>query len=84
MTKARGVVLVISDVIGDDLETIGSAPLYKDRSTIQDVCRILSRYDLWEKMPAAVRTLMEKGQAGEIEDTPKKANSRIDHFVMGK
>jgi hydroxypyruvate reductase/glycerate 2-kinase len=27
-TKAQGVVLVISDVIGDDLNSIGSAPLY--------------------------------------------------------
>ncbi len=29
-TKAKGIVLVISDVIGDDLEAIGSAPLYFD------------------------------------------------------
>ncbi|WP_139956976.1 glycerate kinase type-2 family protein [Flavicella sediminum] len=27
-TKAKGVVLVLSDVIGDDLQTIGSAPMY--------------------------------------------------------
>lgn len=27
--KARGTVLVLSDVIGDDLNTIGSAPMYK-------------------------------------------------------
>jgi len=83
MTKARGVVLVISDVIGDDLETIGSAPLYKDRSTGRDVCEILSRYGLWEKLPSAVRILMERTRAGEQEETPKEENPRIDHFVIG-
>lgn len=83
MTKARGVVLVISDVIGDDLETIGSAPLYRDRSSYADVCAILSRYNLWEKIPAAVRNLVERGRPGEGEDTPKEANPRIDHLVIG-
>ncbi|OPY90726.1 MAG: putative hydroxypyruvate reductase [Syntrophus sp. PtaU1.Bin208] len=83
MTKARGVVLVISDVIGDDLETIGSAPLYRDRSSYSDVSDILSRYALWERMPEAVRALVEKGRAWEIEDTPKTANPNIDHFVVG-
>lgn len=82
-TKARGVVLVISDVIGDDLETIGSAPLYRDRSSYADVCDILSRYNLWEKIPAAVRTLVERGRAGEGEDTPKEANPRINHLLIG-
>jgi glycerate 2-kinase len=83
MTKARGVVLVISDVIGDDLEIIGSAPLYRDRSSYSDVCAILSRYHLWEKTPAAVRKLVERGRAGEGEDTPKEANLRIDHLLIG-
>lgn len=31
LTKAKGVVLVLSDVIGDDLKTIGSAPMLSDR-----------------------------------------------------
>jgi len=83
MTKARGVVLVLSDVIGDDLETIGSAPLYKDRSTIEDVRDILARYGLWEKAPAALRVLMEQGPAGKMEETPKAANPGIDHVVVG-
>ncbi len=83
MTKASGVVLVISDVIGDDLETIGSAPLYRDRSSCQEACDILSRYHLWGQIPAAVRTLLEEGRAGQRDDTPKEENRRIDHFVIG-
>ncbi len=82
-TKARGVVLVVSDVIGDDLETIGSAPLYRDGSSYADVRDILFRYHLWEKIPAMVRKLVEGGNAGENEDTPKEANPRIEHLLIG-
>jgi len=83
LTRARGVVLVISDVIGDDLQTIGSAPLYFDRSDYREVFSVLSRYNLWERLPASVTTLLAEGLAGSREDTPKEPNPRIDHFLIG-
>jgi len=82
-TKARGVVLVVSDVIGDELETIGSAPLYYDPATFQDVYTILSRYGIWDKTPVNVRTLIERGLAGEIGETPKSPPSNIEHVIIG-
>src|SRR4030042_977593 len=45
MTKAKGVVLVISDVIEDDLEVIGSAPFYRDGSTFRDAWDIMLKYN---------------------------------------
>jgi glycerate 2-kinase len=83
LTEARGVVLVISDVIGDDLETIGSAPLYYDRSTFHDAFAILSRDGLWEALPVSVRSLLEQGLAGDLEETPKSMPPHIDHFIIG-
>jgi glycerate 2-kinase len=83
MTKARGVVLVISDVIGDDLETIGSAPFYKDQSTFSDAWEILDRYNLYDQVSLGVRAHIEKGLAGEVEETPKDESSQIDHIVIG-
>ena len=83
LTEARGVVLVISDVIGDDLETIGSAPLYYDRSTFRDAFAILSRYGLWEAVPMNVQSLIEKGLSGDLEETPKSEPIHIDHTVIG-
>ncbi|MBN1627503.1 MAG: glycerate kinase [Deltaproteobacteria bacterium] len=83
MTKAGGVVLVISDVIGDDLETIGSAPFYRDRSTFSDVQNILSRYNLSGRLSLSVMALVEKGLAGEIEETPKEHPFKIDHIIIG-
>jgi glycerate 2-kinase len=83
MTKARGVVLVISDVIGDDLETIGSAPFYKDRSTFADAWNILNRYNLYDQVSLGVRVLIEEGLAGEREETLKEEPLQIDHIVIG-
>ena len=83
LSPARGVVLVISDVIGDDLEAIGSAPLYRDRSSFADACDILKRYDLWPRLPASVRKVLTRGLKGEIEDTPENENRRIDHRIIG-
>ena len=82
-TKARGIVLVISDVVGDDLFTIGSAPLYYDKSTYKDAKNILQRYNLWENIPYSVKTVIQKGLKGEIPDTPKEENPRIKHFIVG-
>ena len=81
--KARGVVLVISDVIGDDLETIGSAPLYRDCSTFRDAWDIISAYGLSDQAPAAVKDIMEKGLVGRSEETPKEPPSQIEHIVIG-
>ena len=82
LARARGVVLVVSDVIGDDLEAIGSGPLFFDRSTFADAQGIMKRYRLWEGAPVAVRAVIERGLSGELEDTPKRMNPRIEHFII--
>ena len=82
-TKASGMVLVISDVVGDDLETIGSAPLYFDRTTYQDVFKILEKYNLFDKLPENVKKVLKDGLEGKIPDTPKSPNPKIKHFIIG-
>jgi len=83
LSRAHGIVLVVSDVIGDDLEAIGSAPLFFDRSSYGDTEAIMKKYDLWEAAPASIRTTVEKGLAGKIEETPKAPSPLIDHFLIG-
>ncbi len=58
-TKAQGVVLVLSDVIGDRLDTIGSAPLYPQTETGENAISLLQRYGLWTKLPQAVANALE-------------------------
>lgn len=83
LSKARGIVLVVSDVIGDDLEAIGSAPMFFDRSSFADTHAILKKYGLWEAAPESVRTVIRKGLNGEMEETPKGPSPLIDHFLIG-
>ncbi|WP_456400217.1 glycerate kinase type-2 family protein [Persephonella sp.] len=82
-TKGKGVVLIISDVIDDDLFTIGSAPLYYDKSTYKDAYQILKRYNLFDKIPTTVREVILKGINEEINDTPKSENPNITHIIIG-
>jgi len=82
-SRARGIVLVVSDVIGDDLEAIGSAPLYFDRSSFADTRAVLEKYGLWEQAPESARGVVRKGLAGEIEETPKAPSPLIDQYLIG-
>src|SRR5579864_6502556 len=47
--------LLLSDVIGDDLDVIGSGPTAPDASTFQRVKEVLDKYQIWERVPATVR-----------------------------
>lgn len=82
-TKAQGIVLVLSDVIGDDLHAIGSAPLYCDTTTFEEAKMFLEEYGLFEKMPQSIQDVIEEGQKGLRDETPKAPSEYIDHYVLG-
>jgi glycerate 2-kinase len=65
------VTLILSDVIGDDLDSIASGPTVPDRSTYADCLRILHKYSVQDNIPKAVLDYFEKGTQGTIEETPK-------------
>lgn len=78
--------LVISDVVGDDLETIASGPAYWDSSTFDDARDVLKRFGLWERSPKSVRKLIEKGIRGEAGETLKSNDpvlANVRTFVIG-
>lgn len=82
-TKARGIVLVLSDVIGDDLHAIGSAPLYCDQTSFQDAEEALHAYGIFEKLPESIRTFFEEAKAGKHTETPATPLEHIDHHIVG-
>ncbi len=63
--------LMLSDVIGDDLDTIASGPTVPDESTFDDCLKVLEKYQMREKIPNSVAEILEKGARGEVEETPK-------------
>lgn len=83
LCKAEGAVLVISDVIGDDLEAIGSAPLYYDATTYAQTKELLVENKLFGILPASVRAVITRGCSGEIKESPKAPSKRISHFLIG-
>lgn len=78
--------LILSDVIGDSIESIASGPTAPDPSTFADCVEILERYELRNQVPRAVRELLEKGMRGELAETAKQDDpifAKVIHVVIG-
>ena len=78
--------LIVSDVIGNDLEVIASGPAHRDSSTFGDAESVLRKFGLWEAVPAPVRNRLSAGSRGEAVETLKegdRALERINTFVIG-
>jgi hydroxypyruvate reductase len=63
--------LAISDVPGDCLDVIGSGPCTADESSWEDALRAAQQGDVFEKLPDAVRKVLERGARGELPETLK-------------
>jgi len=70
-TSATIIGLLLSDVLGDEVSTIGSGPISPDPSTFQEASMILHTYDLWDRIPQSVRDHLLRGQGGTVQETPK-------------
>jgi hydroxypyruvate reductase len=68
--------LLLSDVIGDNLDVIGSGPTAPDASTYADALAILDRFGIRDRSPASIRRHLEQGAAGAIPETPKSTRAR--------
>ena len=78
--------LLVSDVIGDNPDVIGSGPAAPDPSTFLEAAAVLDRYGIRDKVPAAVRVRIEQGVAAAIDETPKPGDrlfARIRNTVIG-
>ena len=69
---ARVISLILSDVIGDPLDTIASGPTAPDESTYTDALNVLQKYGIWDTVPKNIRKRISAGVNDEIPDTPKK------------
>ena len=59
--------LILSDVIGDDLDVIGSGPTAPDPSSFAEARAIFEKYRIWNKLPSAVRNRFTSA----TDETPK-------------
>ncbi len=83
---ARVVALVLSDVVGDDLSTIGSGPTEPDPTTFAHALGVLERRGVIGDVPTAVRDRLARGARGEVVETPKpgaKTLQRVATRIVG-
>jgi glycerate 2-kinase len=76
--KARGLALIISDVVGDDPTHIASGPCAPDPSTCKDALERLAQFNITP--PSAVKLHLEACVAGRLADTPKPGNPCFTHM----
>ncbi len=72
---AHVLALLLSDVVGDPLDVIGSGPAAPDTSTFAAAWAVIEKYHLQEKIPPPARRLLQDGLAGRIEETPKPGDA---------
>jgi len=87
ITAASGVrvcALVLSDVLGDPLDTIASGPLVPDPTTFADALDALNSMGLVQQC-SAIAAHLERGVAGQIPETPKPGSpvfDRVRHTII--
>jgi hydroxypyruvate reductase len=83
---ATVVSLILSDVIGDDLDVIGSGPTAPDATTFAQARDVLEKYGIFGRVPAAVRQRIEKGIDGLVTETPKAGDpvfAKTRNIIVG-
>jgi glycerate-2-kinase len=78
--------LIISDVVGDKLESIASGPTVPDDTTYKDVYTILQERGLWRKVPSSVRKRIQRGKEGNLPETPKRSSrifKKVHNILVG-
>ena len=75
-TSAKILTLIMSDVLGDDLATIGSGPTVPDPTTFEEAKTILKHYHILSQVPERVRNYLDQGIRGHVSETWK---SRTRH-----
>ncbi|MCW4048191.1 MAG: glycerate kinase [Candidatus Bathyarchaeota archaeon] len=78
-SPARVVSLILSDVIGDPLDTIASGPTAPDSTTFQTAIDVLKKYSLWDNAAPQIRDRFELGLKGVISETSKPNDPVFDN-----
>ncbi len=81
-SPATVIALMLSDVIGDDLDVIGSGPTAPDASTYESARKVLEKYGIWSRVAATVRERVENGERGLLSETPKLVE-RTQNVIVG-
>jgi len=77
--------LMISDVVGDNMDVIASGPFVPDNSTFSDALMTLQKYNLIDKILPSIIHHLKSGVAEKIKETPKPGDplfQRITNLII--
>lgn len=77
---------ILSDVVGDQLDVIGSGPAVPDPSSFEEAWEILKKYDLVDEVSASIKKYLLLGREGKVEETPKPGDAvfeKVYHTLIG-
>jgi hydroxypyruvate reductase len=63
--------LILSDVVGDDLDVISSGLTVADSTTYIDCIKIFEKYDIIKKLPENIISHIKAGVSGKVLESPK-------------
>ncbi|HEY5219218.1 MAG TPA: DUF4147 domain-containing protein [Gemmatimonadaceae bacterium] len=73
--------LAVSDVVGDDVSSVGSGPCAPDPFKVAEVIEILQRSKLYQRLAPSFREHLAGTQRGLVPETPKKSHPAFAHVT---
>jgi hydroxypyruvate reductase len=83
---ARMINLILSDVMGDHLDTIASGITVPDATTFGQALAVVEKYGIAEKLPSPVIEVLRAGGKGLIPETPKPGDpvfNEVENIILG-
>ena len=85
-SRATLISIIISDVVGDKLDSIASGPTIPDNSTFTDAIEILKEYNIYEKTPMSVINYLEERLLNDYKKPPKtniECFNNVHNYLIG-
>ncbi len=86
LAPASVLALVLSDVVGDELDAIASGPTVPDPTSFADALDVINRRGIRDRLSRAVLGRLEAGAKGALDDTPKPGDprfARVANLLVG-
>lgn len=77
--------LILSDVVGDELDAIASGPTVPDSTTFKECWRIIKKYNIQSQLPESVIRHIKMGKEGKLPETPKPGDpifKKVDNLII--
>lgn len=83
---AQTLCLILSDVIGDRIDSIASGPTAPDPTTFKDCFEILNKYNLQEKIPKSIKLFLEENKDVQENESLKPGDEvfeKVENIIIG-